>query len=254
MTQSIALKASLMVLGLAGCNSKPYYGSVFLTDQPAYPTTAFSANAGFYIGLGGPPPSCAGTQSGSCCYVPAGTNVTPLAPASAGTITVTDKAVQLGQLSYDGAGYDGITSVLGESPSLEWSAGDTIDVSASGAAVQAFSGSAVAPADIVGLDPMPDPTVALSITGASGFAIGWTPGSGGSSFCLALEDASENVITCKVAIATGTLSVPSSLLTHLSGAGSIEAHPQASSSFDGPNASVTIELRGPSLQGIATFQ
>jgi hypothetical protein len=254
MMQCIAVSVFSAVLGLAGCNSTPYYGSILLGDQPANPTTAFSASAEFYLGLGATPPSCAGTQSGSCCYVPVGTNVTPLAPASAGTITLTDKGLQLGQLTYDGVGYPGITSVFGESPNLAWSAGDTIDVTASGAAIQAFSGSAVAPADIIGLDPMPDPTTALTVTGATGFTIGWTPGSGNSSFLLVLEDATKNVITCEVPIAAGTLSVPGSLLTHLSGPGSIETYPQVSSSFDGPNASVTIELRGASIQGMATFE
>jgi hypothetical protein len=63
-----------------------------------------------------------------------------------------------------------------------------------------------------------------------------------------------NVITCEVPITAGTLSVPSSLLTHLSGTGSIGIHAQSASSFNGPNANLAILMIGDDINGLATFQ
>jgi hypothetical protein len=278
MRRSIALGAFLSVLGLIGCNSgpvvtsggsrgsgssgsgtsngtgtggnQPYYGSIVLSTNES--STNFTASAALYLRAGSPLSSCSGTQSGSCCYSPAGSDATTTL-FGAGTITLTDKGSQLGQLFYNDAGYGELNSEVQVERTFFWSAGDTIDVSAAGGAVQAFSGSAVAPAAITGFSPMPGATT-LSVTGANGLNITWTPGSGSDSFVLFLRDATANSITCEVPITAGTLSVPSSLLVHLSGSGFIQAYPQASSNFDGPNANVALLIGGSGMFGMASFQ
>lgn len=275
MLKSIAAMAALAVLGIVGCSSspgggssgtgggtgtgsggtEPYYGTFNLTAVTEGTTPVFTAIAGFYADTGAPASSCPGTQSGSCCYIPAGTKSTTPTPVSAGTLTLTDKGASIGQLTFDASsatGYAPISSLT--TSGLSWSPGDTVSVSATGATVEAFSGSAIAPPNIAGLNPMPSETSPFTVTDASGLTVTWTAGSGDSSLFLALDDASINVITCEVPITAGTLSVPSSLLTHLSGTGSIGIHAQSASSFNGPNANLAILMIGDDINGLATFQ
>jgi len=275
MQRSVAALASLAVLGFVGCSSspgggssgssgtgggtgtgsggsEPYYGTINFSAATEGTNTFYSVIAGFYASTGSPASSCPGTQSGSCCYIPHGTQVTPPAQVSAGAITLTDKGAQIGQLAFSGGSYAQLSSIT--TTSLAWSAGDTLGVSAAGAIVDAFTGSAVVPEAIAGINPMPSESTPLTVTDASGLTVTWTPGSGSSSFFLALEDISINVITCEVPITAGTVSVPSSLLSHLSGTGSIGVHAQSFSSFDGPNANLSILMVGNPVNGTAKFQ
>jgi hypothetical protein len=140
-----------------------------------------------------------------------------------------------------------------------WQPGDSLGVSAAGSAgaVEAFSGSVIAPHAIAGLNPAPSTSTPVSISVANDFVITWTPGSDGSTVFLALEvvlgAGSVNTITCQAPVATGTLTAPSSLLGNLNGSGSILVHPQTTTDVSGANANVALLALGSSINGTATF-
>jgi hypothetical protein len=115
---------------------------------------------------------------------------------------VSDTGKTLGTLDY--------TSLLGagvyEGTTTKWSPGDTLSASATGATVDAFTGSVKAPSAIVGLPAGLSATTTTMIPIASGWKMTWTPdtqsgetvdveihGTGGLLNCVALPDSDGEV-------------------------------------------------------------
>ena len=230
---------------------EPYYGTVLLDAQGApNPSTLYGAVAQFFANDAGSPFSCTGIQSGSCCYVPYSAAI-PGAVISAGDITITDNGSQIGQMLYSNNVYSNVDSVT--TSGFAWSAGDNIGISSAGETILAFSGTAIAPPNVAGISPTPNYTTSIDATSASGLTITWTPGSGGSSFFVFLQDKGLNSISCEVPLTSGTLNVPASLLAHLNGSGSIAVRSRTVSNLNGPNANVQVVIRSSNIPGKATF-
>jgi hypothetical protein len=166
------------------------------------------ATAGAAADRPAPGSTCAGTQSGPCCFVAGAANPGTLpdggAGPSAGDITITNATGDTAVLSppYTGA-------------SLAFSPGDVLQVSAAGADIGAFAASIHAPEAIAGIAPNLDTLATLSASSA--LTIGWTPGSEASAqVVLTLTGSGSNgtvgTITCAAKDSAGHVVVDASLM------------------------------------------
>jgi hypothetical protein len=131
---------------------------------------------------------------------------------SAGTITINDGSSALATLNFSDAG-----SYYASSSSLAWSAGDTLSISATGATVDAFSGSVKVPSAVSGLSPALSSSSPPAVSASADLHISWTPDTtAGESFDIALIDGAKGVIHCYTNDAAASLTVSSSLLSHFS--------------------------------------
>lgn len=194
----------------------PYVGEVTAT-KAGTTTTVYTLSATFAANpdAGATTPSCAGTQSGSCCFLPATDGGTAtdggsssITLLSAGAITFTDNGTAIANISPQTNNAYGIAST--NNPSVKWSSGDTLKVSAAGATISAFTGNLATAADFAGLSPTLSYTTATTVTASAGMTISWTPGTG--TTVGVLVDAKGGAITCSVDDSAGTVTVPAQLL------------------------------------------
>jgi len=177
------------------------------------PTGPFSALGQFKTSTGKFGPSCTGTTMGSCCYETAAAG--ELSYISAGTLTVSDGATTLATLTPPPAP---VPALYEESsltvPGFTWAPGDTLTVAGSGATVDAFTVSVVAPAVLAGTKPSFAAPIPVSLS--ADYVVSWNPSSETCSqvqFGLSQTGAvATPYITCVVDDAEGTLTVPKALL------------------------------------------
>jgi hypothetical protein len=184
----------------------PYTGVVELSRITAPPAAAsYAAIAQFETTASASPAGCVGTVLGACCYEtnPAATPT----PASAGAITIADGTTTLATLTPPAYSASSATD-----STLTWTGGTTLDITAAGATVDAFTASIVAPAQVAGLSPAL--TSAITVPKSSDFVVSWTPG---KLACLKIsfgltQGTGLPYISCAVDDSAGTLTVPASLL------------------------------------------
>jgi hypothetical protein len=218
---------------------------------------------------------CLGTQVGSCCAYaqpeitnptgPGTSNAEPIT-ASAGTITVTDLSdtanQTLGNFDFAGIGYYPLSSA--ETPSLLWSPGDTLSVSASGGLVDGFSGMITAPAAFTDVSPGLTLTGQIVVSLATDFTVTWTPGpdaDAGGIVTVDLFDPLGFYIDCTVPDSAGSVTVPVAAFDLgldageiLSGDnGYVTLYRPVSETLSSDNATVTLTAEA-SDPGLATFQ
>ena len=253
-----------------GIFSKAYFGTVTAGELPTGTKTTYTITADFIASLdaggtggdGGIP--CAGTQSGSCCYVPPGAladagasdaGVT-LTTASAGAILVKDGTTSIANISPGTNNIYSITST--NNPSVTWKPGDTLAVSAAGATVEAFSGNITTATELTGVTPALSYTTPATVPIASNLAVSWTAGNGINVRVLlaaAKGTAADGSITCVVPDSAGTVSVPSALLGKFAtgDTGLISLTRTSSNQVSGANATVLMAAT-TSVGGTAKFQ
>lgn len=145
---------------------------------------------------------------GSCCYETASNGSSTL--ESAGTLTVDDGKTTIATLTAPP-----YVATNGTVTSLTWTAGSTLKVSASGATVDAFDLSVVAPALLTGVSPAL--TAAIKVSKSAKLVVTWTPGTEACSkvtFGLTQTSTSTALphIGCVVDDSAGTLTVPEELI------------------------------------------
>ncbi len=156
--------------------------------------------------------SCAGASMtvGSCCYfaptpppLPSpGGGGQPAPETSAGTITLLDatSSASIGTFAYTGAGY---RSLPVQYPTAVWQAGDTLQVSAAGDQIGAFTVSA--PALIPPVAQVPP------ITHGQGVEVSWQPDPNADTMLIQVLGGNGQVVACVVPDATGTVAMDPSL-------------------------------------------
>ena len=273
------LKFSTLLLTLAACGSSGgggstggSSGSTSTGGAAAEPYTGFvifglvganeyDGQAGFYATIAGG--SCpGGTVQGSCCYQSAAAEAAyaktvPLADVSAGALTLQDGARSFGSLPFTaGKGYASVNSAT--TASVTWSPGDTLGVSASGDAsgVASFSGTVVAPSPLAGVTPALATLSTLSR--ASDFTLTWTANSAGTVALVILANAataSDGTIRCNATGSSGTLTVPTALLTSFAAGDMAVLELGASNNVPLSVANASVELTAEATaSGSATLQ
>jgi len=224
---------------------KANFGSVSFGETKANNATTYTASAAFYAtpdgGVVTPPSNCT-TTVGSCCYIapPDGgtTGPTPTA-VSAGGITLKDGNTTIGTMTPNGTTYTALNSTT--TNTLKWTDGDTIDVSAAGDTVHAFSGGVVTVALLAGVQPALSFVPGTTISKSQNFTISWTAGTGEVSLLLAQGSISGGSISCSAKTDPGTFTIDKSLLanfTSLTGTITLSRTNSADASPD--NADVTL--------------
>lgn len=239
---------------------KQYTGSVNLSETAGGNINVFSASAAFEDtpDSGTSSSGCLGTQSGSCCYVPPGTDAgTPPTPVfvGAGAITIKDGTTSIGTMTPTGTTYTAITNP--PTTALTWAAGDTLAISGAGDTVHAFSGSVDAVAEFAAVSPALSQVVPTTINRSADFTITWTAKTGSISLTLAATKGlttPDGTITCTASSDTGTITVPHALLGNFTAAdgGQILLGRTASGDASVDNASITI-FSSTGANGKATF-
>lgn len=174
----------------------------------------WNANAGFEDQPAPAPAACYGQQVGSCCYNP-GTPVDGGAAntggnmISAGTIKIARSGNLLGTMVPSSAIYPSLSS--SSTPTLAWTAGDMLTVSATGAAVHAFSGNVKTVALFANVSPGLS-TTALPMSRTSNFTISWTKAAGDVSLYFSVGVQS---ILCAAPSDPGSFTIDKSLLAKL---------------------------------------
>ena len=224
----------------------------------------FGAAAGFST-LQSDGSGCTQTASNPCCYTaaPDGGVTSTTTFVSAGTITLTDNSATIGTMSFTaptgiGTGYALLSSL--QDMSLMWAPGDSLGVSATGAAggVDAFSGSVTLPAPLTGITPALSETSPISISASSAFTLSWTPGTEGNvSVALTAVSGATEVggIECIVASSLGSVTVPASLLAHFSAGeqGEISVGPYLDIAPSHPAANAAIAIGGSGVGANGTL-
>jgi hypothetical protein len=157
--------------------------------------------------------------SGSCCFLAGATSGVVGGGGhgvSAGSIAVSDNGAALGQLSFGPDGY----APLQDPPSaaLAWSAGDTLQVAATGDVVESFSGSVVA-AGLPQILSLPEPhgsVLSMSVAEASSQPTfyTWAPeGPAGAKVLLVLVDEGTGSLKCLADDSAGILALPPDLVS-----------------------------------------
>lgn len=243
--------------GDTGGGSLPYVGELTATSTPVKETDGGAANLFTITGAFFPTPTTTptmpmcpanGTSSGSCCYLPpavasdAGTTTdggTTVAAVSAGTITIKDGTANIAALMPNADNGYGITSGT-MNPSVTWTPGDMLSISASGATVDAFTGSLTTVDEFSGVTPTLSLTAAATVPLSSDLAISWTAANGTN--VTAVLVVKSGTITCQVADSAGTVSMPSALLGKLTTAqeGLLTLSRSKSTTVTGTNATVTL--------------
>jgi hypothetical protein len=210
-----------------------------------------------------------GVMSGSCCYEPpaaasdagtadaGATDAGTVAVFSAGTITIKDGTSTLANLMPGTNGAYGITSGA-MNPTVKWTAGDTLSVSAAGATVDAFTGSLVTVVDLAGVTPALSLKTATTVPLASPLVVSWTAGTATTvrvTLIAAKGTAGDGIISCSVDDSAGTVTVPTALLSKLAtgDTGVLSLTRQEVNTATGNNVTVQL-LSSTSATGIVKFQ
>jgi hypothetical protein len=201
----------------------PYFGKVqFLrTDQAgntAYDVLGQFLPTGTWRSALACPPGA--DTSGACCFIADGgdAGANPYESESAGTLTIALGGTPFASLTYDAQQMQYSTFVATDPPAMtSWSGGDVLQVSASGATVQAFSGSVVMPAPLQGLSV--SPTVVPTISLSKDWSVTWTPGPGSTSKVMVLLFGGGGEVKCVVDEGAGSVTVPATLLGRLQPSG-----------------------------------
>jgi hypothetical protein len=165
-----------------------------------------------------------GTTSGSCCYEPpivandaGAVDAGTIAVFSAGTITIKDGTATLANLNPGTNGAYGITSGA-SNPTVKWTGGDTLAVSAAGATVEAFTGNLVTAVALAGVTPALSLQTATTVPLADPYVVSWTPGTATTvrvTLIVAKGMTEDGSISCSVDDSAGTVSFPTALLSKL---------------------------------------
>jgi hypothetical protein len=213
-TGSSSSSASSTSSGSAACNlpgptGKAYVGTVELGHITIAPgMDEYSALGDLVSAPATAPPTCAGMQMGACCYSSPSTMMPPTLQ-SAGTLTISDGATNIATLT----SYVATNVTL---PTLTWTPGSTLKVAASGATVDAFNLSVVAPALLAGITPAFSSTTPITVTTSVDLVVSWTPSNQACSlveFSLGQSLPTLPSIGCVVDDSVGTLTVPHALLS-----------------------------------------
>jgi hypothetical protein len=184
------------------------YTGVFLLSQVTYPTPAsFGGLGDFRDRPDGGSPQCTGMTMGNCCY---STPPAATAMVSAGTVTVDDGTTTIATLMSP----DYVAS-SSETATFTWAPGDTLKVSATGAAFDAFSVKVKAPALLVVTQPAF--TGALAVPLNADYVVTWTPS---AETCSQVEfGLSQGTgmpsISCVADDSDGKITVPKAFLAKL---------------------------------------
>ncbi|MHB8420935.1 MAG: hypothetical protein ACYDCL_22930 [Myxococcales bacterium] len=258
-----------------GCPD-PYNGTLNLSMLPGNAGPTF--NAGLILGTcvaGHGANDCqVALQTGSvCCALPpqggsggtSGTGGTSIGASAGATVTLTDGAGQIGQLTFvsPSEGYWPLTSVpTGGIPGvvydsqLAWSPGDVVSVNAPGASpgVAAFSGSVTIPG-------LPSVTIPANISRSSPLTLNWPPGSTpppGQSDLIEFGFANKTgggAFVCGASWNSGAIVIPSSYLTNLgAGSGTVTVSSNAGVATTCSNAQVGILVDDIGSTTSVTFQ
>ncbi len=258
----------------SGGGSLPYVGSV-TADKAGGGTTLDGGTAASVFVLAAsffPTPTTTttatcpstGTPSGSCCYLPpgvagdAGTGTdggTGASAESAGSILFKDGTANVASLSQGSSGGYFISSAP-SNPSVKWTPGDMLEVSASGATVQAFSGALTTVDDITGVVPALSITKAATVPISSDLMVTWAAGNGTNvvvTLAAIKSKAGDGLITCQGSD-SGSVAVPTALLSKFTSGdtGLLTVTRQNATKVTGPNA--TVELIGTtSASGVLKY-
>lgn len=205
-----------------------------------------------------------GVTSGSCCYEPpivasdaGAADAGTVALVSAGTITFKDGTSTLANMNPGTNGAYGITSGA-SNPTVKWTQGDTLAVSAAGATVDAFTGNLVTVVDLAGVTPVLSLKTATTVPITSPLVVSWTPGTATTvrvTLIAAKGTVEDGSISCSVNDSAGTVTVPTAFLSKLTtgDTGVISLTRQAVSQATGNNVSVQL-VSASTTTGIAKFQ
>ncbi len=206
-----------------------------------------------------------GVMSGSCCYEPpaaardagAAGDAGTVAVFSAGTITIKDGTSTLANLNPGTNGAYGITSGA-MNPTVKWTAGDTLAVSAAGATVDAFTGNLVTVVDLAGVTPVLSLKTATSVPLASPLVVSWTAGTATTvrvTLLAAKGTAGDGLISCSVDDSAGTVTVPTALLSKFAtgDTGALSLTRQSTNTATGANVTVQL-LSSTTSTGLVKFQ
>jgi hypothetical protein len=179
----------------------------------------------------------------------------------AGVVTFKDGSKTLATLPYSGGDAGGDYEIDSNShPSLAWAAGDTLEATASGGAIPAFSASITAPDAITGVSPAVSLTAPVMASLSAPFVISWTPPTDDGSTTVVLGSESvthPGTIGCKAADSAGKVSVPASLISQLLGGAAGSAVIGITRTVTKPvsvtGAMVSIQASPPSVGGSVTF-
>jgi hypothetical protein len=240
---------------------EPYTGYVIFGLSALAGTSEYDGQAGFYATVSGG--SCpGGTVQGSCCYESAAAEaayakMVTADDVSAGAITLQDGARSLGSLPFTaGKGYTPINSLT--TAAVTWAPGDSLGVSAAGDAsgVASFSGTVVAPAPLAGVTPAL--ASGLTLARSSDFNLTWTANSGGTVLLSIIASAgatSDGLIRCTATGSSGSLTVPTALLTNLKTGDMATLELSVSNNVPLSVANATVELTAEAYSlGSATLQ
>jgi hypothetical protein len=243
-----------------GTPSKPNMGGVYFSESKTQNTTTYVATASFFSVPDGGTASggCAGTKNGNCCYTPpsmADSGTTGGGTAvSAGGITLKDGTTTMTTMTPTGTTYTAVSDP--PTTALTWNAADMLSVSAAGDTVHAFSGSVAAVGLFAGVTPALSVITPTAITRSQDFTITWTAGAGNISLSLSATknlSTPDGAIVCTAAD-TGTMTVPTALLTQFSTGdkGFVILTRTASSDASNDNATITISS-STTDEGSATY-
>jgi hypothetical protein len=205
-----------------------------------------------------------GVMSGSCCYEPpapasdaGAADAGTVAVFSAGTITIKDGTATLANMSPGTNGAYGITSGA-MNPTVKWTPGDTLAVSAAGATVDAFTGNIVTVVDLAGITPALSLTTATNVPLATPLVVSWTAGTATTvrvTLLAAKGTAGDGLISCSVNDSAGTVTVPTALLSKLTTGdnGVLSLTRQSVNMATGANVSVQL-LSSTTSAGLVKFQ
>jgi hypothetical protein len=175
-----------------------------------------SPNFFFYAAFGGAASSgCTATvTSGACAYY-TGCSTTNPSGDSAGTLTISGGSLGM-QAVLPGTG--NIYQYTGASGVTEFTAGQTLTVTASGATVPAFGPESVTAPAMIGLTAPAATGGAYTISTASDLAVTWTGGQAGAQVLFeGVVGSGTSYFSCTWDAAPGSATVPHAVLTGLAG-------------------------------------
>jgi hypothetical protein len=151
--------------------NQPMAGEVDIDISPDGPMIYQQLSASF-VNAGSQ--TCTITVSGPCHYISCPSGRSSISPTNAGTITVSSGSSSVALIPQFGNG--GYTTVPGSSTHPFFAPGASINVSASGGPVSAFTASLSGPSAIAIVSPTDD---SLQINRSQDFPISWSGTSGG---------------------------------------------------------------------------
>ncbi|HEX8793957.1 MAG TPA: hypothetical protein VF765_23610 [Polyangiaceae bacterium] len=247
-----------------GGGQMAYIGEIGAIMASADGNSSWNGAAGFVATPdGGGGSTCTGTQSGNCCYVPAGSGTaeTP-SYVSAGVIVVKDGSNTIATMSPSTQGsivnaYDATSQ---QDQTYRWAGGDTLSFAAAGGTVNAFSGTVVAPGLMQGIAPPLGTMMGTMVRSTSDFTLTWEPGTvSGATSSIYIGAANggmpDGSIHCNGMDSDGSITVPQALLARFSGGDALQIvlTRLVSTAMTTGNVSVLIAVSAETL-GLAQLQ